>query len=480
MVCPTQVQNIILHAETYKKESFMKSRLAYAEDVLRTYVCDKTCCKIPGCDLDPELIDLLMDGAEYPSAQLIDGMRLSKLLIEICKRDAKKVLTRKPQVYGPEKALLEQLTEKEFDDGFPTLSCYAAKDAPQSLNGKFQLDDFIESRGGTALCIACPFIVHSNGSYGIPASSHCSRHYRTNLMYCTHLIQSFTRVSQLSNCATLAEEIWRSFKNYESGWHKKMLHQLSKSQLSDDESLRTKVDELAKRVENLSAKVDTLQAKEDAPKENILEALTTGLCVTDKKLEELSHRVDDGLQALEAARFGIHENDEMINELLENRDTLRNEVGELTEDVIPALGTKVELLEKKIGEADSVDIEDLTERLQELEDSVHRWPTAVHALVGKVDALQAKKETPATIQALSAKVDALQAKQDSWSTRIEAALEMIERPEFVTSVTMIPSYDYAAIRERNRALHRDLIRTYRMFSRLIALRYDTPLAIAVK
>jgi len=62
---------------------------------------------------------------------------------------------------------------------------------------------------------------------------------------------------------------------------------------------------------------------------------------------------------------------------------------------------------------------------------------------------------------------------------IESKYREITAHEFTKRVEIVPIYDYEAIRIRNRALNLDFQRTYRIFSRLLDIRYNLPMAIAV-
>jgi hypothetical protein len=44
---------------------------------------------------------------------------------------------------------------------------------------------------------------------------------------------------------------------------------------------------------------------------------------------------------------------------------------------------------------------------------------------------------------------------------------------------MMPVYDYAAIRKRNKWIHREFASMYKIFARLLEIKYSTPVAIAI-
>ena len=51
--------------------------------------------------------------------------------------------------------------------------------------------------------------------------------------------------------------------------------------------------------------------------------------------------------------------------------------------------------------------------------------------------------------------------------------------EFVKSIQILPVYDYALIKARKNLLHQEYRSMYRVFSRMIRMHYDTPMAVAV-
>lgn len=52
--------------------------------------------------------------------------------------------------------------------------------------------------------------------------------------------------------------------------------------------------------------------------------------------------------------------------------------------------------------------------------------------------------------------------------------------EFIKRIEYMPVYDYELIKERHRLLHQEYSTVFKFFSRLIRMRYDMPVAIAVK
>ena len=68
---------------------------------------------------------------------------------------------------------------------------------------------------------------------------------------------------------------------------------------------------------------------------------------------------------------------------------------------------------------------------------------------------------------------------DSLVRTISTQTEPFFDQEYILRVEMIPIYDYALIKSRRAAIHFEFNSVYRFFSRLIRIRYDTPMAIAV-
>lgn len=68
---------------------------------------------------------------------------------------------------------------------------------------------------------------------------------------------------------------------------------------------------------------------------------------------------------------------------------------------------------------------------------------------------------------------------DPEQTSISTQTEYNHGDHYISHVEVIPIYDYASIKQKRKLMHREYSTVFKFFSRLIRIRYDIPVAVAV-
>jgi N-formylglutamate amidohydrolase len=134
------------------------------------------------------------------------------------------------------------------------------------------------------------------------------------------------------------------------------------------------------------------------------------------------------------------------------------------------LNDRISTIEKKYA-ADVASLKDDIHNMNALPDG--------HSMSEWVELLQCgATANRALIEGLHEEVASLKATIAQFE---EASVKSIDEPnEYIKHFEITPVYDYVLIKARRRVMHQEYHTAFKFFSRLLRIRYDMPIAIAVK
>lgn len=100
-------------------------------------------------------------------------------------------------------------------------------------------------------------------------------------------------------------------------------------------------------------------------------------------------------------------------------------------------------------------------------------------LTNRIDTLEDNAQLESKECTCMSEIDQLKSEVSKLREKLASNATGDSTNEYVKRVELVPVYDYELIKARRRLLHREYHSAFKFFARLIRIRYDTPLAIAV-
>ncbi len=209
----------------------------------------------------------------------------------------------------------------------------------------------------------------------------------------------------------------RSFKRYENLWHKKMMHHLAKSVES--------VPIIKKQLTDLDTRVAELECEDEQ-------------AAIRERVEDLNTHINECKAETEQIGDLINIQAAIREQLKELEKKVSNNYLDLSLNIHPHINNKQTNNTQK-------HIRSLQDSVKYLKEQIKNGKTAFNSLNAEVAELR------------------LQLNQN----------------KFIKSVQILPVYDYAEIKANRANLHQEYRLVFRVFSQLIRMRYDTPMAVAI-
>lgn len=198
--------------------------------------------------------------------------------------------------------------------------------------------------------------------------------------------------------------------------------------------------------------------------------------------------VENVKQRIEALVSSVGETDAVSFEIIRRLDSL--EAADQTK-AVKALATLVKDMKapkRRVLEMET-QIQSLVDAHKDLKNRLVRSESidSLKKIKSRLRALENTKPS-STNQELEDRVAGLELLVSQLTTQASSAIEELRDkfmsmvspyPEYVKCVEIVPVYDYAVIKARKAVLHMEFMSTHRFFKRLLDMKYNIPVAIAV-